>query len=123
VFRQRRQIFLNQPPRHRVHRDESDLVALPLDAEVHHALAALYIADAKREQKLFAPDAVIEQGGQYRAVPYALQRIGGRGLQQPPRLRIAEGRRAACVAVGHRALDAVHRIAGDGVVLAQVIEQ
>jgi hypothetical protein len=37
-------------------------------------------------------------------------------------LRIAQGRRAAFIAVGHGALDAIDRIAGDGVVLAEIVE-
>jgi hypothetical protein len=49
--------------------------------------------------------------------------VGGRRLEQPARLGIAQSRRAAFIAIGHGALDAVDRIAGDGVVLAEIIEQ
>ena len=34
---------------------------------------------------------MIEQGGEDGAIPYTLQRVRGRGLQQPPRLCIAQG--------------------------------
>jgi hypothetical protein len=47
VFRHR-QIFLDQPLRHRVNGNEPDLVALALDAEMHHALAALHVAQRSR---------------------------------------------------------------------------
>src|SRR5271165_5594232 len=36
-------ILLNQPLRHRMHRDEADFAALTLDSEVHHALTALHV--------------------------------------------------------------------------------
>ena len=89
---------------------------------MHDALTALHIAHAQ-EAQLFAADTVIEQGSQYGAVPYTLQRIQGRGLQQSPRLCVAQGRSAAFIAIGHRPLDAVHRIAGDSITLAEIIEQ
>jgi hypothetical protein len=66
---------------------------------------------------------VIEQGGENGAIPYTLQRVRGRGLQQPPHLRIAERRRAALIIIRGWPLDAVHRIAEDGVALTEVIEQ
>jgi hypothetical protein len=44
-----------------MHRYEPDFVALALDTEMHHALAALHIAQAK-QAKLFAADAAIEAG-------------------------------------------------------------
>jgi hypothetical protein len=67
-----------------MHRNVTDFVPFALDAEVHHALAALHVAEPQ-EAKLLAADAVIEEGSEYRAVPYTLQRFKGRGLQQPPR--------------------------------------
>jgi hypothetical protein len=57
------------------------------------------------------------------AVAHPLERVGGWRLEQLARLRVAQRRRAALIAVGHRPLDAVDRIAGDGVVLAHMIEQ
>ena len=92
------QILPDQPLRHRVNGNKADLVALALDAEMHHALAALHVAEPQQAQ-LLAADAVIEQGGEYRAIPYTLQRVRGRGLQQPSRLGVAQGGRAAFIAV------------------------
>ena len=63
---------------------------------------------------------MVEQGGEYRAVPYALQCVQGRGLQQSPGLRIAEGGRTAFVAV-RRAFHAGHWIAEYGIPFAEVV--
>ena len=65
-----------------MNRHEPDLVPLTLDSEVHDALAALHVAHPQQAQ-LLTPDAVIEQGGKYGTIPYTLQRVRGRGLQQP----------------------------------------
>jgi hypothetical protein len=67
----------HQPLRHRVKGNEPGFIALSLDAEVQDALAALHVADAQLTQ-LFAADAVIEQGSEYGAIPYTLQRVRGR---------------------------------------------
>ena len=52
---------------------------------------------------------------------------GSRGplsiLKQPTRLGVAQRQGRAFIAVGHVALDAVDRIAGDGGVLAEIVEQ
>jgi hypothetical protein len=74
-----------------VNGNEPNLVALAFDAEMHDALAALHIAHPQQAQ-LFPADAVIEQGGEDRAIPYTLQRVQGRGLQQPPGLCIVSVR-------------------------------
>lgn len=84
--------------------------------------AALHIADTQQAEFL-AADAVVELDTQYGAVPHTVQRAEGRGLQQPAGLCVAQGRRAAFIAIGRRALDAVHGIAGDGIALAEVIER
>jgi hypothetical protein len=55
-------------------------------------------------------DAVIEQGGRGWRGRDPLERVGGWRLEQLARLRVAQRRRAAL-------------IAGDGVVLAHIIEQ
>jgi hypothetical protein len=66
---------------------------------------------------------VIEQGREYRAIPYALQRVRGRGLQQSPRLCVTQCGRAAFVTVRSRALDAVRRIDGDCIALTEIVEE
>jgi len=120
VLRQLRQVFLNQPLRHLVHGNVADLAPLAAHLQVHHALAGLHVAEAE-QAKLLAADAVIEQGGEYGAIHYTLQRVEGRGLKQSAGLRLAERRRAAFVAVDRRALDAVHRIAAYRVTLAEIL--
>ena len=105
-----------------VHRNEPDFVPFALDPKMHHALPALHVLYAQPAE-LLATDAVIEQGGQDGAIAHALESIVGRRIEQLAGLGIAERRRAAFIAVGHRPLDAVHRIAGDGVLFAEIIEQ
>ena len=122
AFMTRFQILPNEPQHHRVNGNKPDLVALAFDAEVHDALAALHIAQAQQAQFL-APDAVIEQRGKNGAVPYTLQRVRGRGLQQSAGLCVAQGRGAAFIIIGRRTLYAVHRIAEDGIALTEIIEQ
>ena len=117
-----RQILLNQPLRHRVNGNEPSLIAFALYAEVHDTLAALHVADPQ-VAKLFPADAVIEQGRQYRAIPYTLQRVRGRGFQQTPCLCVAQGRRAAFIIISHRPLDPIHGIAGHGIALAEIIKE
>jgi hypothetical protein len=73
------EIFADQPQCHRVNRNKPDFVAFALHPEMHDALAALHIAQAQQAQ-LFTADAVIEQGGEDRAIPYTLRRVRGRGL-------------------------------------------
>ncbi len=58
---------------------------------MHHALAALHVADLQTTG-LFAADAMIEQDGKNGAIAHTFQRIGRRRLEQPARLGIAERR-------------------------------
>jgi len=74
------QIFFDKPLHHRVNENKTDLVAFSLDAKVHDTLTALHVAEPQ-EAQLLAPDAVIEQGGEYRSIPYILQGVRGTGLQ------------------------------------------
>ena len=105
-----------------MHGNKPDLVALTLDPKMHHALTTLHVLDPQPAQ-LLAADAVIEQGGQDGAIAHALERVRRRRLQQLARLSVAERRRAAFIAIRHWPLHAVHGIAGDGVALAEIIEQ
>src|SRR5271168_72818 len=116
------QIFFDKPQHHRMKRDIADLVAFSPGVEVHDALAALDIPQPE-EAQLLAPDAVIEQGSKNGTVPYTLQRVRGRGLQQSPGLRIAQGGSAALIVVGCGPLHTVHRIADDRVALTEIVEQ
>jgi len=105
-----------------MNRHEPDFLALALDAEMHDTLAALHVLHPDPAQ-LFAANAVIEQGGEDRPVAQAFQRIARRSIQQFPGLGVAEGRGAAFIIVRHRALDTIHRIASDGIALAEIVEQ
>ena len=116
------EVFADEAQHHRVNGNKPDLVTFTLHSEMHDALAALHIAQTQQAQ-LLAADAMIEQGSEYRAVPYTLQRVRGRGLQQSPDLRVTERRRTALIVVGGRPLHSVHRIAEDGVTLTEIIEQ
>lgn len=115
-------IFLNQPRHQGVYRHEPYLVALSFDPEMHHALAALHVLYPQLTQ-LITAKVVVAQGGEYRPVPNSFERIEGRGIEEPPRLRITKGRGAAFVAVRKRPLDAIHRITQNRVTFAEVIEQ
>ena len=105
-----------------MNRNEPDFVALALDAEVHDALAALHITQPL-EAEFLAADAMIEQGGKYRAIPYTLQRVGGGAFN---RRRACASRRAVVLpslllAAGR--LTPSTGIAEDGVELAEIVEQ
>ena len=117
-----REIFLDQPLRRGMHGNKPDFVALALDPKMHHALTALNVPHAQPAQLLTA-QAVIEQGSQDGAIAFALERVVWRRFEQLARLRIAERRRAAFVSVRERPFHAIDGIAGDGVALAEVIEQ
>jgi hypothetical protein len=109
------EVFFDQALGGHVHRHKPYFVALALDAEVHHAVAALDILHPQSAELLTA-EAVIQQNGEDGAVAHTFKSVSRWRLQQPARLHIAQGRCTAFIAVGHGAFDAVDRIAGDGVV-------
>ena len=117
-----RQVFLDQSLREHMDGYKADFAALALDPKMQHPLTALHVLNAQAAEFLTA-DAVIEQGGEDGAIADALERIVGRRVEQLAGLGITQCWRAAFVVVGHWPLDAVDRIAGDGVVLAEIIEQ
>jgi hypothetical protein len=65
------EVLADKPQHHRVNGNKPDLVTLTFYSEVHDALAAPHIAQPKQAQLLTA-SAVIEQGGEYCAIPYTL---------------------------------------------------
>jgi hypothetical protein len=75
------QVLTNEPKGHRMQRDVANLAALALDAQVHQPFASLHIPQPQQAQFL-APNAVIKEGGENGPVPYTLQCVGGRGIQQ-----------------------------------------
>ena len=116
------QILLDRALRGRVDGNETDLVALAHDAKMQDTLAAVQVLDPEAAE-LLAADAVIEQGGENGAVTHPLERFGGRRVKQFASLTVAKRRGGTFVAIGHRALDTIDRIAGNGIALAKVIEQ
>jgi hypothetical protein len=58
-------------------RDVSDLVARALDAQVQDSFTCLHTPSPQKTQFL-AADTVIEEGGENRAIPRTLQRLGRR---------------------------------------------
>jgi len=95
-----------------VNGNKPDLVPLAFDAEMHHALPALQVAQPQQAQ-LLSSDAVIEQGGQYCPVPYTLQRVWGRGLQEPTRLGVTQRRRNSPIISRCGTIQSINGIAGD----------
>jgi hypothetical protein len=117
-----RYIFLDQLLCRHMHGNEADLAALAMHPEMHHASTAVQVAQAQPAEFL-AADAVIEQGGEDGAIAHTLERVLGRRIEQLAGLGIAERRGRAFVSIGGRAFDTVDRIAGDSVMLAEIIEQ
>jgi hypothetical protein len=73
--------------------------------------------------QLLAPQRVEQQRRQDGAVALALDRVLAGRCEQVARLMIADRRRLAFAAFGLRPLDAFDRVVGDGVLLAQILEQ
>ena len=71
----------------------------------------------------FPSKAVIEQGGEYGAIPQAFERLLRRSDEQPPRLMIRDGRRLALVAFGSWPFDPLHRIVCHRMFVAEVLKQ
>ncbi len=80
-----RQVFLDQPLRCDMHRDELDLAALPFDPKMQHRLTALDISDTQSAE-LLAAHAVIEEGREDGAIADALDGIFWRRIEQLARL-------------------------------------
>jgi hypothetical protein len=116
-----REILLDQQLGTHMHRNEANLVALALDPKVQHPLPGLDIAHPQPAQFLSA-DAMIKQGGDG-VVADALKSIFRRGIEQLAHLGIAKGWRRSFIAIRLRPLDPINRIAGHGVMLAEVVEQ
>src|SRR5260370_2380821 len=89
---------------------------------MHDALSAVQVFYSQAAE-LFTPDTVIQQGSQDGPIPDALERVRGRGFQEFAGLRVTKCRRAAFVPVGHWPFHSIHRIAGDTVAFAEIIEE
>ena len=73
---------------------------------MHNAFTALQVLEAQ----LLAPDTVIEQDSEVSRDPLHPSPRPGRGLKQPPRLRVAEGESAAFVAHLHIPVGAINTL-------------
>ena len=89
-----------------MNRNKANLVALAVNAKMGDALAALNILDAQ-PAKLLTPNAVIEQGGQNRPIPFPFERVSGRRIEQCPRLGIAQCWRRAFIGIKGRSFDPI----------------
>jgi hypothetical protein len=72
----------------RVGRHVPHFGALSENAQVGHALAALEVAHAQAAQ-FFTPQAMVKKRRENRPVPFALERVFRRGVQQRPGLAVA----------------------------------
>src|SRR5208282_2703923 len=70
-----------------------------------------------------APQRVKQEGRENGAIALALDRVVLRGIEELARLVIAERWRLAFAAFRPRPLDALDRVMGDGVLVAEIFEQ
>ena len=116
------EVVLDEPLGHRVGRDKPDLVPLAVQPEVLDALPAFEIAHAQPAE-FFTAHPVIEQRGEDGAVPEPFERAGVRGLEEHPRLCVAQRRRRSFIGGRAWTFDAINWVAGDGIALTQILEQ
>jgi len=117
------QVIMNEAAGGRMQRHIAGLAAFAGHFQVRHAAPFLLEVFDFQLAQFLAPQRVIEQGGQNRLVAERPQRRSRRRVQQLARLVVAERRGAAFETVVLRPLDAFHRIMGDRVFVAQIIEQ
>lgn len=89
---------------------------------MHPPISALIIPELQRAG-LLTSDVMKEEGGQNRVVVDAYEGILLRGLRERPRLLIAEYRGRPFVIVCFRALDLLHGVEEDGVLLAEMLKE
>ena len=117
------EIVVNQSVCARMQRQIARLAALAGDFQMRHAFARVpEILDLQLAQ-LLAAQRMEQQRGEDGAVALALDRVVRRRLEELAGLVIAERRRLALAALRLRPLDALDRIMGDGVLVAEIFEQ
>ena len=104
-----------------MHWKVADLAAFALDHQRRHPAPQLIVAKGELAE-FGSPQRVEEQRGEDGPVPFALERAGIGRVQEPPRLRVGQGRRLAFVGSFARTFHAVDRIAFHGVLLAEEVE-
>lgn len=85
-------------------------------------LALVHVLRPQLEELLEA-QAVKKERGQNCPIPLALEGVHWRGGQQHPRLAVADGRRLALIHIRFGSLHTIDGVGGDGVLLAQIIEE
>lgn len=100
----------------------AQFATLPVDADVGHAAAALQVVDLEHSEFL-APQAVVEERGQDRSVPFPLERVGVGECEKSLGLGVANRRRLAFVGALGGALHAFYDIRRDRILVAEVIEK
>jgi len=106
-----------------VQRHIAGLAALAGHFQVRHAAPPVPEVLHRQFAQLFAPQGMVEQGGQYGSVAFHAKRIPSGCIEQLPRLVVAQGRGAAVAAVRFWAFHALDGVVGDGVMVAQGVEQ
>jgi hypothetical protein len=111
-------------------RQVARLLALAGDLDIRDATPRLVEVPDLQLAQLLAPQRVIQQRRQDGAVALVLDAFFLAGLdllagrdEQVARLVVAERRRLASAALGLEPLDAFDRVMGDGVVVAEILEQ
>ena len=117
------EIVVDQPMGARMQRQIAGLAAFAGHLEMRHAFPRVPEILHLELAQLLAPQRVEEQRGENGAVALALDRVVLRRIEQLARLVVAERRRLAFAALGPRPLDALDRVMGDGVLVAEIFEQ
>ncbi len=123
------EVVMDQRVGSRVQPEIARLFALAGDAEMRNAAPRMpEVADLELTE-LFAPERVIEQGREDRAIAFPFgvvfpcRRVPAWCRQQIMRMVIAERLRLAFAAFDLRPPDAFDRIVGDGVPIAEIVEE
>ena len=117
------EIVVDQSMSARMQRQIAGLAALAGDFQVRHAFARVPKILHLQLAQLLAPQRMEQQRRQDGAVALALDGIRVGRCEQFARLVVADRRRLAFAAFGLRPLDAFDRVVGDGVLLAEILEQ
>jgi len=114
---------MHQAARAGMQRYIARLAALARHPQVRNAAALMPEILDRQFAELLPPKRVVEQGGEDRAIAFALERGIFRSLQELSRLVVPKRRRLTFISVDHRALHALDRVVRDGVAVAEVLEQ
>ncbi len=102
-------------------RQVAQLAALALHRQVRHAPALLAEILHQQFGQFLPAQRVVQQHRRHHPVALAFEDVGGRRIEEQPRLRVTQLPRLAFAGLGLRALDALDRVVRDRVGLAQVV--